>query len=156
MLQQCCLSNISTIMDYRHIINTIDTYKDIINILDIKPQYYFNSVNLLQQCCLSNISTSETCFAVQSVELPPPLSAAGYRSTMNDIEFSSLQLTWLTNPVTYCSVPALLNLALVTNHYYGMWLYFRARWIGVSCKAAHAWQSECDSNKNTCFGLVIR
>ena len=28
LLQQCCLSNISTIMDYRHLINSMDSYKD--------------------------------------------------------------------------------------------------------------------------------
>ena len=28
LLQQCCLSNISTIMNNRHINDTIDTYKD--------------------------------------------------------------------------------------------------------------------------------
>ena len=42
LLQQCCLSKISTIMDCRHIINTINTYKDMY-------EYYRHQTSTLLQ-----------------------------------------------------------------------------------------------------------
>ena len=44
LLQQCCLSNISTIMDYRHLINAMDTYKDMY-------KHFRHQTGTLLQCC---------------------------------------------------------------------------------------------------------
>ena len=43
-LQQCCLSNISTKMDYKHIFNSLDTYKDMY-------KYFGHQTATLQPCC---------------------------------------------------------------------------------------------------------
>ena len=47
LLHQCCFSNISTIIDYRHSINTIDSYKDLY-------QYFrHQTATLLQGCSIA-------------------------------------------------------------------------------------------------------
>ena len=58
MLQQCCLPNISMIMNNRHINNTIDTYGDMYKYFRLQPATFnFKAVHMLQQCCLPNLST---------------------------------------------------------------------------------------------------
>ena len=47
LLQQCCLSNISTVMDYRHVISTIDIYKD------MYEYFRHQSATELQGCSLA-------------------------------------------------------------------------------------------------------
>ena len=58
LLQQCCLPNISTIMNNRHINDTIDTYKDMNKYFGDQAATELPGCHLLQQCCLLNISTT--------------------------------------------------------------------------------------------------